>query len=128
MSSKSWYTVPQDLDRLNVDLLDSDEPFEIDQDNAPHLAKHLLMVDGKSVRVSIDDVSELFTWGAVRFYEGDPARGPAHWLIVCRIEDVVVTVPIVPAANGDPSKCRPIGLFETTGKDRDAYLKDEGDE
>lgn len=116
------------MDRLDVDLLDADDPFEVDQDNAPHLAKHLVMVDGRPVRVSIDDVRALFAWGAVRFYESDQSRGPAHWLIVCRIEDAVITVPIVPAANGDPSKCRPIGLFETTGEDRDAYLKDEGNE
>jgi hypothetical protein len=66
-----------------------------------------------------------YAGGAAQFFEADPARGPAHWLMVCRIESAVVTIPLVPAKTGDPSKCRPIGLFETTGTDRLAYLENE---
>jgi hypothetical protein len=113
------------LDRLSLDALDPDDPFEVDELNSPHLAKHLLMSDGRPVIVTISDVRDHYAGGAVQVYEADPDRGPAHWLIVCRIDGVVVTVPILPAKSGDPTKCRPIGLFETTGEDRLAYLEDE---
>jgi hypothetical protein len=112
------------LDRLDIDALSPDDPFEVDGENAPHLAKHLFMVDGRPVRVTIGDVRDYY--GAAVFYEADPARGPAHWLVVCRVDSVVVTVPIIPANSSDPAKCRPIGLFETTGEDLLAYLEDEG--
>jgi hypothetical protein len=71
----------------------------------------------------VNDVRDYFA--SAQFFEADPARGPAHWLIVCRVEIVVVTVPVIPANSGDPTKCRPIGLFETTGEDLRAYLEDE---
>jgi hypothetical protein len=110
------------MERLDVDALDDDDPFEIDAKNASHLFKHLLMDDKHPVVITIGDVRDYYAWGGVQFVEADPERGPAHWLMVCRIEGVVVTVPIVPARSGDPKKCRPIGLFETTGEDLDAYL------
>jgi hypothetical protein len=123
VSNPSWYSVTHHLDRLDVDALDPDDPFEVDAGNAPHLAKHLLMVDGRPVIVTIGDVRDYY--GATVFYEADPARGPAHWLMVCRIDSVVVTVPVIPANSGNQGKCRPIGLFETTGEDLLAYLEDE---
>jgi len=83
----------------------------------------MFMRDGRQIVITIDDVKDYYP--AARFYEGDPARGPAHWLIVCRVDGVVVTVPIVPAKSGNPAKCRPIGLFATTGEDRLAYEEDE---
>jgi hypothetical protein len=113
------------LDRFDIDALDSDDPFEVDESNGPHLAKHLFTDDGRPVVVTINDVRDHCAGGAAQIYEADPKRGPAHWLMVCRIESVVVTVPLVPSNSGDPTKCRPIGLFETTGDDRAAYLEDE---
>jgi hypothetical protein len=120
------YTVPQDLERLDVDALDDDDPFELDSGNLPHLFKHLIMDGGRPVRVDIRDVADYYVAGAVQFIEADPARGPAHWLMVCKIDGVVVTVPIVPARSGNPTKCRPIALFEATGDDLVAYLDEEG--
>ena len=93
-------------------------------DNSPHLAKHLFMSDGHAVVITLNDVLDY--WDNAQFFEGDPTRGPAHWLMVCRIESAVVTIPLIPANSGDPTKCRPIGLFATTGADRLAYLEKEG--
>lgn len=80
------YTVAQDLGRLDVDELDDDDPFEIDAKNLPHLFKHLLMDDGRPVVVTIADVRDYYGWGGVLYVEGDPERGPAHWLMVCRVD------------------------------------------
>lgn len=113
------------LDRFDLDALDPDDPFEVDDGNRPHLVKHLLMDDQRAVVITMSDIRDHYAGCAVRFYEADAARGPAHWLMVCRIDSAVVTVPLVPAHSGDPTKCRPIGLFETTGADRLTYLEDE---
>ena len=110
--------------RLDYDALDSDDPFEVDAGNAPHLAKHLFMSDRRPVVVTIGDVRDYYA--AARFFEADPTRGPADWLLVCRIDSVVVTVPVIPANSGDPAKCRPIALFETTSDDLTAYLEVDG--
>jgi len=38
-------------DRFEIDLLDPDDPFEIDDQNRPHLYKHLPAVSGRYVAV-----------------------------------------------------------------------------
>lgn len=40
-----------------------------------------------------------------------PAKPPAHWLMVAEVSGQVLTVPLAPSNNGDPSKCRPIGCY-----------------
>ena len=57
--------------RLDLELLDEDDPFEID-DQAAHLFKH--------PHRSLDDIRDVWVSDPV-FY---PAKPPAHWLMVGR--------------------------------------------
>lgn len=86
------------MDRFNVDDLDEDWPFEIDQ-QASHLFKH--------PGLGLDDVGDVWTSGPL-FY---PARPPAHWLMVAEVAGRILTVPLAPSNTGDPHKCRPIGCY-----------------
>lgn len=111
--------------RLDIDLLDPDDPFEVDEHNWPHLYKHAFAKpDGRVLTVDLADVLDRYVWNAVVFYPADPAAGDAHWLMVTDVEGIVVTVPIAPARDGDPKKCRPIGLYEAAASEQDSYRRD----
>ena len=87
------------MDELfDLDLLDDNDPFEIDR-QAAHLFKH--------DPFGIDDIYEIWNSDPI-FY---PAKPPAHWLMLADIADDVVMVPLAPSDNGDPTKCRPIGCY-----------------
>jgi hypothetical protein len=59
---------------LDVDLLDPDDPFEVDDGNRPHLYKHLPEDDkGRPVAVGPEDVLDAYIYGDPVFYEADPA-------------------------------------------------------
>ena len=83
---------------FDVELLDDDEPFEIDR-QAAHLFKH--------PHLGIDDVNDVWRSDPL-FY---PAKPPAHWLMVAEIAGRVLVVPLAPPDSGDASKCRPIGCY-----------------
>ena len=83
---------------LDIDLLDEDDPFEVDR-QAAHLLKH--------PRLGIDDVYEVWRSDPL-FY---PAKPPAHWLMVAEIAGRVLVVPLAPPDSGDASRCRPIGCY-----------------
>jgi hypothetical protein len=83
---------------LDVDLLEDDDPFEID-DQAAHLFKHPYL--------GLDDVRDVWENDPL-FY---PARPPAHWLMVAEVGGDVLVVPIAPSRSGDPRRCRPIGCY-----------------
>jgi len=83
---------------LDIDLLDEDDPFEVDR-QAAHLFKH--------PHLGIDDVYDV--WRSDPFFY--PAKPPAHWLMVAEIEGRVLVVPLAPPDAGDTSKCRPIGCY-----------------
>lgn len=83
---------------LDIDLLDDDDPFEIDRQTA-HLFKH--------PHLGIDDVYDVWR-SDPHFY---PAKPPAHWLMVAEIAGRVLVVPLAPPDSGDPNKCRPIGCY-----------------
>ena len=100
---------------LDLDLLDDQDPFEIDA-QAAHLFKH--------PHLGLDDVYDVWVNDPL-FY---PAKPPAHYLMVAEVAGTVLIVPIAPSRSGDPSKCRPIGCYEASSglaatyrRDRDEY-------
>lgn len=84
---------------LNVDLLDDEDPFEIDE-QAAHVFKH--------TGLGIDDVYEVWRSGPI-FY---PAKPPAHWLMVSEVGARVLVVPLAPPDSADQMKCRPTGCYD----------------
>jgi hypothetical protein len=100
---------------LDLDVLDEQDPFEIDA-QAAHLFKH--------PHLGLDDVCDVWVNDPL-FY---PAKPPAHYLMVAEVAGTVLIVPIAPSRSGDPSKCRPIGCYEASSglaatyrRDRDEY-------
>lgn len=83
---------------LGIDLLDDEDPFEIDE-QAAHLFKH--------APYGIEDVYEVWEADPI-FY---PAKPPADWLMVAEVAGNVLTVPLAKPDSRDPSKCRPIGCY-----------------
>jgi hypothetical protein len=83
-------------DLLDLDLLDEDDPFEIDEQRA-HLFKH--------AGLGIDDIYDVWRSDPL-FY---PSKSPAHWLMVSEVAGRVLVVPLAPTSSGDITKCRPIG-------------------
>jgi hypothetical protein len=49
--------------RFDIDLLDPDNPFEIDDGNRPHLYKHLPVADGRHVSVGVEDILDVYLYG-----------------------------------------------------------------
>ena len=99
--------------RFDPDLLDDDDPFEI-EDQAAHLFKH--------PHLGIDDVDDV--WASVPLFY--PAKPPTHWLMCAEIAGAVLVVPLAPARSGDPARCRPIGCYEATGSLAAQFRKDKG--
>lgn len=86
---------------LDLDLLDDQDPFEI-QEQAAHLFKH--------PRLGTADIREMWLSNPL-FY---PAKPPAHWLMVAEVAGTVLVAPLAPPRSGDPSKCRPIGCYQAS--------------
>jgi hypothetical protein len=113
------------MKRFDLSSLNEDDPFEVDSANRPHLYKHAFTrPDGRPVQIELPDILDLYAWGAVLFYPADLREGDAEWLLVTAIEGVIVTVPLAPARSGDPSKCRPIGLYAASASEQDRYRQD----
>lgn len=85
-------------DRFDLDLLDDEDPFELDEQVA-HLFKH--------PRLGIEDIVEVWQSDPI-FY---PAKPPALWLMVAEVAATVLVVPLAPSRVGDASRCRPIGCY-----------------
>lgn len=101
------------LERFDTDLIDPDDPFELDLDNGPHLVKH---------GYTVDDVYDVF-YEEPLFYEA-PEDGPADWLMTGSVPGDILTVPLAPPNSGDVTKARPIGIYRTSEADRETYLSD----
>jgi hypothetical protein len=44
--------------------------------------------------------------------------------MVARVPGAIIVVPLAPSRNGDPTKCRPIGIFEPSRALAERYYKD----
>lgn len=89
--------------RFDPELLDEDDPFEIDQENAPHLAKHS--------PYTVEDVGDAWSDEAAVFIEA-AVDGPADWLLVARLSGGdIVEIPLAPARSSGWRNCRPIGIY-----------------
>ncbi len=98
-------------DRFELDRLDDEDPFEIDN-QAAHLFKHPAL--------GVDDILEVWQSDPL-FY---PARPPAHWLMVAEVAGQVLVVPLAPPNSGDPSRCRPIGCYVAAEHLAEQYRED----
>ncbi|MBE5507597.1 hypothetical protein E3G54_004932 [Mycobacteroides abscessus] len=98
-------------ERLDPDLLDEDNPFEVDG-QAAHLFKH--------PHLGLDDVRDV--WAADPLFY--PAKPPAHWLMCAQVAGVVLVVPIAPSRTGDRTRCRPIGCYQASKHLADQYRRD----
>lgn len=105
-----YYNRPGDY-LFDIDLLDSDDPFEIDE-QAAHLFKH--------APLGTADIYEV--WQADPLFY--PAIPPAHWLMVAEVAGRVLVVPLAPPDSGDSSQCRPIGCYLASKYLADAYRSD----
>jgi hypothetical protein len=98
-------------ERFDLDLLDDDDPFEIDA-QAAHLFKHAAL--------GTEDIYEIWSSDPL-FY---PARPPAHWLMVGDVGGQVLVVPLAPSDSGDPKRCRPIGCYPAPPSLAETYRDD----
>lgn len=96
---------------LDIDLLDEDDPFEIDEQTA-HLFKH--------AELGVDDVREVWQ-SEPMFY---PAKPPGDWLMVSEVSGRVLVVPLAKPDSDDPTKCRPIGCYEAAKHLADQYREE----
>jgi hypothetical protein len=100
---------------FDLDLLDDEDPFEIDQQLA-HLFKH--------AELGIDDIREVWQSDPI-FY---PARPPTDWLMVAEVSGRVLVVPLAAPDSGEPSKCRPIGCYGAARELAEQYRRDRAEE
>lgn len=91
--------------RFDPALLDPDDPFEIDDGNRPHLAKHAPYTAEELVDAWADP-------GAILLPAA--ADGPADWLLIAGILGDIVQVPLAAPTDNNPSTCRPIGLYRAS--------------
>ena len=94
--------------RFDPDLLDEQDPFEIDA-QATHLFKH--------PHLGVEDV-----WASDPLFY--PAKPPTHWLMCAEVAGRVLVVPLAPSRNGDPLHCHPIGCYEATQGLATQYRRD----
>ena len=98
------YHVSGQRRRFDPDLLDGDDPFEVDVQLA-HLFKHETF--------GLDDAYDVFASDPL-FFEAADDRA-ADWLMVAEVPggDVLV-VPLAPPRRGDARKARPIGVYRAS--------------
>jgi len=97
--------------RFDPDLLEEQDPFEIDA-QAAHLFKH--------PRLGLEDIEDVWASDPLSY----PAKPSAHWLMCAEVSGRVLVVPLAPSRDGDPLHCRPIGCFEATQGLATQYRRD----
>lgn len=103
-------------ERFDPDLLDAEEPFEIDDGNRPHLFKRS--------DLTAQDLHELWVEDAPRLFPAD-AEFPADWDLVGEITGKgVVVVPLGKPRKADIRKARPITIFAANLETRKRYREE----
>jgi hypothetical protein len=102
-------------EQLNLELLDDEDPFEIDEANRPHLFSHETFGD--------DDLDDVWTSDPL-FFRARP-EGGADWLMVAEVPggDVLV-VPLAKPNSGQVTKARPIGIYRAAERLKQRYLEE----
>lgn len=114
--------------RFDLDLLDPEDPFEVDGGNKVHLFKHLPSDDGgKPVTVDPEDALDVYIYGDPDYYPADEG-GQADWLMVGMVPGLLLCIPLAPPKSGDVRFCRPIGIYTPSREDRNRYLRGQADE
>jgi hypothetical protein len=100
-------------DRLDPDLLDPLDPFELDDDNLAQLGKW----DG----LTREDLLEAWR-GEPRLFMA-PESFPADWDLVSEVASVgTIVVPLMSPKSGDKTKVRPITMFRANLRTQARYL------
>lgn len=113
--------------RFNINRLDPEDPFELDDDNRPHLHKHLPSSGDRLVSVDESELYEVYLYGDPSFFWARPGD-EAHWLMVGEAPGIILLVPLAPPKSKDPSKCRPIGIYAPSKEQLQRYWQGNGDE
>ncbi len=108
-------------DRFDIDLLDDVNPFEIDDDNLPHMFKHGPGVSGGEV--GLDTLDEIYVHDEPRFYEA-AEDGPADWLMLGHVSGEVL---MVRRSNDDPVAEHVRTVTFTCATDIDQVIKSATD-
>lgn len=118
-TSPLHYDCSTDMDRNRFDpeRLDEQDPFEIDDDNRTHLAKHSPYT-AEDLADAWNDPKALFVPAAL--------DGPADWLLVARLPGGdLIEVPVTTARSGEWGKCRPIGIYQAGTRNARSYQQQE---
>lgn len=108
--------------RFDLDLLDPNDPFEIDDRNRPHLYKHLPVAEDRYVSVGVEDILDVYLYGDPMYEPGDEEH-EADWIMIGEAPGIVLAVPLAPPRKPDPSQCRPIGLDSATEEERGRHRR-----
>lgn len=112
--------------RFDIDRLDADDPFELDEQNRPHLHKRLPAGRGGRVPVDERDILELYRFGDPDYMAGK-YNDEADWLMIGEVTGIILLVPLAPPKSKDPSKCRPIGIYTPSKDQLQRYRQRGGD-
>jgi hypothetical protein len=103
------------LDPFDFELLDDQDPFELDHGNRPHLFSHGTL--------SEDDLYDV--WSNDPLFFPAPEKGDADWLMVAEVPGgEILMVPLAKPRSADRTKARPIGLYRAGQQLRRRYLKE----
>lgn len=106
--------------RFDVDLLDPEDPFEIDENNRPHLHKHLPNAAGRPIAIGEEDLLDVYLYADPNFEEALD-EGAADWLMIGEVPGITLCVPLAPSRSRDHAKCRPIGIYTASAEQVGRY-------
>lgn len=95
----------------DLGALDQDDPFELDDVNLAHLARH--------APYTVEDVLDVF-FGAPIFTDAEP---PAVWLMIGPVPGDFLVVPLTMARAA--TQLRPIGVYRASRRHREVYEANE---
>ena len=114
-------------DRFDIDGLDPEDPFEVDEGNRAHLHKHVANDAGRNIAIGPDDLLDVFLFGEPIFYPADPSKGDAEWIMIGEVPGALLAVPLARAQSGNPAKCRPTSIHQASENERRRYREDIDD-